>query len=57
MVVLKPGAAGRVTLALGEPIPDPEPDTPETELPEPMSAAYAVTGLGSLIGMKKRFVK
>ncbi len=54
---LNPGGAGRITLALGEPIPDPEPDTPETELPEPMSAAYAVMGLGSLIGMKKRFVK
>ena len=51
---LNPGGAGRITLALGEPEEDP---THETELPEPMSAAYAVMGLGSLIGMKKRFVK
>ena len=54
---LNPGATGRVTLALGEPIPDPEPDTPETELPEPCTIAYTLTGLGSVAGIKRRIRK
>ena len=35
----------------------PQPDTPETEVPEPASAAYGLLGLGSLLGIKRRIRK
>ncbi len=35
----------------------PQPDTPETEVPEPASAAYALIGLAPVFGLKRRIKK
>ncbi len=51
-VYINPGASGRVTVVFG--VPEEEEGT---VVPEPGVCAYALMGLGSLVGMKKRFVK
>ena len=47
------GADGRITVS----VDTREPETPETVVPEPATAAYALMGLGSLVGIKRRFKK
>ena len=51
-VKMNSGAAGRVTFALGAPE-----EEEGTVVPEPCTIAYALTGLGSLAGIKRRFKK
>lgn len=53
---LAPGTTGRVIFGDADIDPDPDPEE-ETVVPEPCTIAYALTGLGSLIGMKKKFAK
>ncbi len=45
-----PGASGRVTFTVGTP-------EDETVVPEPATYAYALMGLGSLVGIKRRIRK
>ena len=47
---INPGTSGRVTIAFGTP-------EEETVVPEPATAAYALMGLGSLVGIKRRIRK
>ncbi len=47
------GADGRITVS----VDTWEPETPETVVPEPACAAYGITGLVSLIGIKRRIKK
>ncbi|MBP5718001.1 MAG: hypothetical protein J6X53_03360 [Abditibacteriota bacterium] len=47
------GADGRITVS----VDTREPETPETVVPEPACAAYGITGLVSLIGIKRRIKK
>ena len=51
-VKMNSGAAGRVTFALGAPE-----EEEGTVVPEPCTIAYALTGLGSLAGIERRFKK
>ncbi|MBQ7525533.1 MAG: PEP-CTERM sorting domain-containing protein [Abditibacteriota bacterium] len=46
-----PGASGRVTFTVGTP------EEEETVVPEPATYAYALMGLGSLAGIKRRIRK
>ena len=52
IILMNEGATGRVTFALGAPE-----EEEGTVVPEPCTIAYALTGLGSLAGIKRRFKK